>query len=139
MKQTAVRYHDFSYGHRVFGHEGACRRVHGHNGRVYFFCSADELDAIGRVIDFSEIKTRMCAWIEENWDHKFLVWENDPIANQLLLIDNTVVKVPFNPTAENLGRYLLTIIGPQQFENTGVVLDKVQFEETRKCSVIIEK
>lgn len=132
---AAQRYHDFSYGHRVVGHESKCANLHGHNGRVTFFCEADELDSVGRVIDFSVIKEKLCMWVEENWDHNFLVWEKDPMADTLQLLDQTVVVLPFNPTAENLALYLLEVIGPQVLAGLGVVLTDVIFDETRKCSV----
>jgi 6-pyruvoyltetrahydropterin/6-carboxytetrahydropterin synthase len=138
MKRIAKRYHDFSYGHRVYNHESKCAHLHGHNGRVTFYCASDELDSVGRVIDFSVIKYLLCDWLEQEWDHKMLIWENDPWAESLLLIDPSVVVLPFNPTAENLAEYLLTVIGPTQLKNTNVILDKVEFEETRKCSAAIE-
>ena len=137
----ACKYHDFSYGHRVEGHEGKCRWLHGHNGRVHFYCESEVLDKVGRVIDFSCIGERLCLWVEENWDHKFLVWKEDPLLPSLekcvgLLPDGaeSIVPVPFNPTAENLSSYLLKVVGPKQLEGTNVVLKKVKFEETRKCS-----
>jgi 6-pyruvoyl-tetrahydropterin synthase len=34
---------------------------------------------VGRVIDFSVIKTLLCDWLEDNWDHRFLLWEQDPM------------------------------------------------------------
>ena len=139
MKQFAVRYHDFSYGHRVVNHESKCKQLHGHNGRVTFYCSAPSLDKIGRVMDFSDIKTRLCEWVEENWDHKTIIWSKDPWANALSAIDPTIVFVEFNPTAENLAAYLLRQIGPLQLAGTPVVLDRVVFEETRKCSVLLER
>src|SRR5690606_40371968 len=52
----AERYHDISCGHRVVGHEGKCRFLHGHNYRIHFTVAADQLDEIGRVVDFSVIK-----------------------------------------------------------------------------------
>lgn len=130
----AHRYHDISCGHRIHGHEGNCRNLHGHNYRVHFTCVAGELDAVGRVIDFSEIKTRLCLWLEEAWDHKFLIWERDPLANDLRQIDPTVVLVPFNPTAENMAQHLVEVVGPAQLEGTGIQLVEVLVEETRKCS-----
>ncbi len=132
----AIRYHDFSYGHTVHEHESACANIHGHNGRVYFHCEAEQLDAVGRVIDFSVIKSTLCQWIEDNWDHKFLVYENDPRAYPLKLIDETVVIVPFNPTAENMGLFLLNKIGPALLQQFGgsIRLTEVEFFETRKCS-----
>jgi len=128
---TASRYHDISTGHRVYGHEGKCKYLHGHNYRVHFTCEADALDAVGRVIDFSVIKERLCMWLENNWDHKMVLWDNDP----LKFIDQEVVWVPFNPTAENMAEYLLHTIGPQQLEGTNVRLVRVVIEETAKCSV----
>ena len=70
IKRTANRFHDFSAGHRVHGHESKCADLHGHNYRVHFTCSADKLDAVGRVIDFGDINKILCQWLESNWDHK---------------------------------------------------------------------
>ena len=42
--------------------------------------------------------------------------------------------VGFNPTAENIGDYLLNVIGPFALEGTDVRLIKVIVEETRKCA-----
>src|SRR5690606_2250429 len=70
------RYHDISCGHRVFGHESKCAHLHGHNYRIHFTIEPDnrQLDLIGRVLDFSVIKTRLCEWLEKWWDHKMLIW-----------------------------------------------------------------
>ncbi len=151
MSHKASRYHDFSYGHRVVGHENKCRHLHGHNGRIHFHCQADvgveSLDKIGRVIDFGEIKSRLCMWIENNWDHKFLAWEKDPMIKALYytgapgnmefedaqMFQESVVFVPFNPTAENMAEYLVTVIGPEQLAGTGIKLVEVVIEETAKC------
>jgi len=145
---TAVRYHDISCGHRVVGHEGKCQHLHGHNYRIYFACVAGslrveldncELDGVGRVIDFSVIKTLLCDWLEEKWDHKFLVWDQDPLRGILQTADSRgVVVVPFNPTAENIAEYLATTVGPLQLKDTGITLDRVVVEETRKCSAFYE-
>lgn len=134
MKTKAMRYHDISCGHRVYGHEGKCRHLHGHNYRIHFHCEAEKLDNIGRVIDFSVIKERLCMWIENHWDHKFLIGEQDPLAEILLDLDpEGVVLVPFNPTAENMAEYLMAIVGPLELEGTGVTLTQVIIEETAKC------
>lgn len=75
-------------------------------------------------------------WVENQWDHKFLVWSNDPWSKTLKELDpeGTVI-VDFNPTAENMGEYLINIIGPIVLSGTEVTLVKVKIEETRKCSV----
>lgn len=132
---VAERYHDISCGHRVVGHEGKCRFLHGHNYRIHFTVAADELDAIGRVVDFSVIKSTLCEWLEENFDHKFLIWERDELLPQLQTITaDSLVVVPFNPTAENIARYLVEKIGPEQLGSYGVRLLACKVEETAKCS-----
>lgn len=133
---TVSRYHDISCGHRVYGHESKCANLHGHNYRMTFTV-AGELDSIGRVVDFSAIKSTLCDWLETNWDHKMILWEKDPAVSSLRQIDNSVVSVPFNPTAENIGQYLLDIVGPEQLAGTGCQLISVQVEETRKCSATV--
>lgn len=135
---SIVRYHDFSAGHRVCGHEGKCQHLHGHNYRIHFTCVADTLDELGRVIDFSQIKALLCEWLETHWDHRMLIWENDPLKAQLLAIDTSVVVLPFNPTAELMAQYLVETLGPVQLAGTGIRLLKVQVDETRKCSASFE-
>lgn len=139
MSWQAERYHDISVGHRVHNHESKCANLHGHNYRVHFHCRAAELDSVGRVIDFSDIKSRLCMWLEDNWDHKMLIWSGDPMLPSLLEIDPTVVEVPFNPTAENVAEYLVSVVGPQQLAGTGIDLVLCRVEETRKCSASFEK
>lgn len=148
MTITATRYHDFSCGHRVVGHESKCAYLHGHNYRVHFAC-AGSLDAVGRVLDFSVINSLLCEWLEENWDHRFLAWENDPLMKTVTtpddagaysdaqcMLNNSIVWVPFNPTAENMADYLLRTICPVRLSGTGVECVKVVVEETRKCSAM---
>lgn len=146
MSFTAERYHDISCGHRVYGHESKCAHLHGHNYRIHFICEPatfndtkdqlfTELDKVGRVIDFSVIKEKLCMWVECIWDHKFLIWREDHLAEALLQMDlDGVVLVLFNPTAENMARFLVEEIGPRELRGTGVVLRKVIVEETAKCS-----
>jgi len=132
---TISRYHDFSAGHRVTGHESKCAHLHGHNYRVTFHCSAPELDDLGRVIDFSVVKTRLCEWLEFHWDHRLLLWRGDPQAEYIRALDpKGVVLVDFNPTAENMARHLVEIVGPRNLVDTGVVLVRCEVQETRKCS-----
>ncbi len=144
MTFSAKRFHDFSYGHRVHGHEGKCAHLHGHNGRVHFHCrvlpfsAKSSLDAVGRVIDFSAIKSLLCEWLEQNWDHKMLMWDMDPLSRYVKDIDNTVVIVPFNPTAENMAAHLVKVVGPQLLDDLEIQLYKVEFEETCKCSATFE-
>jgi 6-pyruvoyltetrahydropterin/6-carboxytetrahydropterin synthase len=102
------------------------------------------LDNVGRVIDFSVIKKRLCLWLEEQWDHQFLMWTEDPwkkwISDPKAPSDfaKSVRLVDFNPTAENIALYLLKIVGPIRLAGTGVTLYKVTVQETRKCAATAE-
>lgn len=137
----ARREHEFCYGHRVAGHESKCANLHGHNGKVIFSISADyHLDAVGRVLDFSVMKDTLCEWLEKNWDHKMLLWDEDRLMLGLMpptCSEYGIVWLHFNPTAENMADHLLRRIGPQVLP-IGVVLQRVEFFETSKCSVIVE-
>ncbi len=133
------RFHDISAGHRVYGHENKCSHAHGHNYRIHFYCLGS-LDNIGRIVDFSVIKELLCNWLEDNWDHKFLLSVDDPWCKTFHNIDkNGLVVLPFNPTAENIAKYLVQVIGPEQLKGTNVVLHKCTVEETRKCAATFIK
>lgn len=156
MSFTVKRYHDICAGHRVYGHESKCAHLHGHNYRIHFTCVPGDgkpkrkffgqepettartesgLDQLGRVVDFSVVKATLCEWLEENWDHKFLMWEQDPAVGDMLNIDPSgLVILPFNPTAENMAKYLVEVVAPPLLDPHNVVLLWCEIEETRKCS-----
>ena len=132
---TAERYHDISCGHRVWGHENKCGHFHGHNYRFHFKVTANKLDKVGRVVDFSVIKERLCQWLENEWDHKMLLWKEDPEALKIASLDPSgVVLLDFNPTAENLAYHMVLVVGIRQLKNTGCTLIECKVEETTKCS-----
>ncbi|HBC8487993.1 TPA: 6-carboxytetrahydropterin synthase [Escherichia coli] len=169
MSYTVIRSHEICAGHRVVGHESKCRHLHGHNYKFHFKVAPKGctdvkvircgtlrekggLDDVGRVIDFSVVKTTLCQWLEDNWDHKFLHWEHDPLIESLnKFVDTTtmdnmshrdqmdylgsLVSLPFNPTAENLAAYMVEVIGPQLLDEHGVQLVECTIEETSKCHV----
>lgn len=101
---TVIREIHFSYGHRLVGHQGKCRHVHGHNGRVQIEVATDKLDALGMVIDFSEISRTVGKWIDENLDHVLILWEKDPLVPVLSERGEKILVVAENPTAEYLAR-----------------------------------
>ncbi|PZQ87285.1 MAG: 6-pyruvoyl tetrahydrobiopterin synthase [Leifsonia xyli] len=116
-----------------------------------------KLDAVGRVIDFSVVKSTLCEWLELNWDHKFLHWEKDDLINGLAALakndqtfdedqrdvgqkdfhhfTDSLVALPFNPTAENLAAYMVNVIGPRLLDEHDVELVQCVIEETSKCHV----
>lgn len=142
MDYTVIRSHEFCCGHTVTGHESKCAHLHGHNYTVEFYVAPhpaekEKLDDVGRVVDFSEVKKILCEWVETNWDHRFLVHEEDPRARHLKTLDpQGVLLCPFNPTAEVMAAQLLKMGRAQLPES--LVLWKVVLHETGKCRVEVE-
>lgn len=149
-QHTVIRYHDFCAGHTVTGHESKCAHLHGHNYRATFHVRVKEhdpscegscintnvLDTVGRVVDFSVVKATLCEWLEEKWDHKFLINREDPRLPLLRDADGmSLVVCDFNPTAENMAQYLVEVVGPEVLADTDVELVGIELSETRKCSV----
>ncbi len=133
-KYQVVRKHEIHCGHRVCQHEGKCKNLHGHSYIFHLKCESTELDELGRVIDFSVIKNLICKWLDDNWDHKLILWQQDPWLESIRAIDPTVVTIPYNPTAENLAKHLVEDIGPQLLAGLPIRLSEVNLEETSKCS-----
>ena len=72
--------------HRLeLSYKSKCENLHGHNWVITVFCRARELNADGMVTDFTHIKESV---------HDYLDHGN---FNELL---------PFNPTAENIARWI---------------------------------
>lgn len=136
---TASRTHEFCMGHTVTGHESKCRHYHGHNYVITFHCQAFALDEVGRVIDFSVIKSTLCQWIEDNWDHKFMMYDQDDRLELFSASDDTgsLIETSFNPTAENIAKYFLDEIAPTLLPDE-VTLIRIDLKETGKCGVTYE-
>ncbi len=49
----------FAAAHAIRGHTRGCQNLHGHNYRVRVHLRAGELDALGMVLDFADLKAIM--------------------------------------------------------------------------------
>lgn len=99
--------HTIDAGHRIVGHKGKCARLHGHTYRFKIAVEGKVTDP-GFVIDFGDIKD-----VLNEWDHMLLLWKEDPIGftyDDVLLNlkeeneEEGVLRLTFNPTAENMAR-----------------------------------
>ncbi len=132
MALTIMRRIKFCAGHRLFGHGGKCEHFHGHNYVADFFVTGEQVDEVGRVLDFADLKARTKTWIDENWDHSFLVFEQDQNAIDALeaVKPCRLFRMPYNPTAENMARYLLEEMCPKVLAGSGARATSVRIWET---------
>lgn len=128
-----VRTLEIDAAHRVFGHEGKCKDVHGHRYKFNIYARAPELDSLGRVIDFSVIKQRIGSYIDNNWDHGTFLYEKDPLveiwATEKAFWGMKYFVMDANPTAENIAKALL-MISNQLMYNTEVQIHRIECFET---------
>ena len=67
----------FDSGHRLLDYDGKCAFPHGHTYRAEVFLEGASLDRLGLVSDFTELKRHIKDWIDDNWDHAFLLNSKD--------------------------------------------------------------
>ena len=118
----------FCYGHRLLSYDGKCRYLHGHNGRAVITLAAPDLDPLGMVMDFSQIKRVVQTWIDEELDHKMLLHKDDPVLDYLRQQGEPVYVMNVNPTAENIARLIFDFTAERGFP-----VVEVQLWETESC------
>jgi 6-pyruvoyltetrahydropterin/6-carboxytetrahydropterin synthase len=132
MALTIMRRIRFCAGHRLFQHGGKCEHFHGHNYVADFFVTSDIQDTVGRVVDFADLKARCKGWLDQHWDHSFLVYHHDrnAIAALKMVQPSRLFELPYNPTAENMAKYLLEVAAPQFMQGSGGQVVRVRIWET---------
>lgn len=134
----------FDYGHRVPDHKSKCRHLHGHRARLLVTVSGPILDKPGdndngMVMDFSDIKRLMIEEIHDLFDHKLILYKDDPIVESIgdVLtkhdIESGLILFPMVPTAENLAKYCFEILNRvfiKFFHRLEIYLDSVVLYET---------
>jgi 6-pyruvoyltetrahydropterin/6-carboxytetrahydropterin synthase len=116
---------EFSYGHRLIGHGGKCRFLHGHNGMLEIDVAAGALDSLGMVVDFSSINELVKEWVNENLDHRMLLRRDDPVVEGLLAAGEPLFLMDDNPTAENIAKLVW-----QAARTAGLQVSEVRLWET---------
>jgi 6-pyruvoyltetrahydropterin/6-carboxytetrahydropterin synthase len=109
---------DFAAAHSLREYPGACQRLHGHNWKIETEVSATQVNELGMVMDFKEIK-RAVREVTDRLDHQYL--------NDL---------VPFNelnPTAEHIALHIFQALA-ERLNDGNVRVHAVTVWETDRAS-----
>ncbi|OGX04232.1 MAG: 6-pyruvoyl tetrahydrobiopterin synthase [Omnitrophica bacterium RIFCSPLOWO2_12_FULL_50_11] len=112
----------FCYGHRLLNYDGACRHLHGHNGKIEVELSNDRLDERGMVIDFGYIGKVIKEWIDRTLDHTMLLSKDDPLLAVLKERKERFFVMDSNPTAESIAKLIYDYARSQNLPVTRVTL-----------------
>ena len=110
---------EFSSAHILYGHPGDCKRMHGHNWLVEAEVQGNNINEIGMVIDFKDIKNNLKT-IVSKLDHQFLN-DLEPFIND-------------NPTAENISKYIYKELS-KNINTDNIKVSEIKLWETNNSAV----
>ncbi len=113
----------FCGAHAIRLHGGRCERRHGHDWRVRVTVRATDLDELGMVVDFADVKSAAQAVLAP-WEHRDLN-ETPPFDRE-------------NPTAENIARRLFEGLCAK-LDDGRVTVERVEVWETPQSRAICER
>jgi 6-pyruvoyltetrahydropterin/6-carboxytetrahydropterin synthase len=114
----------FAAGHALRNYRGKCENVHGHNYRCQVTVEGEQLDSIGLLVDFVELK-RVVHSVLDRLDH---TWLNEFPPFDVL-----------NPSAENIAKYIHDEVLKGLPDQDRVRLSQVKLWETDTCSAIYRR
>lgn len=106
---------EFSAAHALRGYKGKCENLHGHNYKIEIYARGRELNNIGLLVDFVELKEAADDLVTY-LDHKNLN-ELEPFIEEQ------------NPSAENVARFVLERLAAR-IDDGRVKIYKVRCFET---------
>lgn len=134
----ATRRLEFDAAHRILNHESKCKMLHGHRYALEASFAANNLDDLGRVIDFGVIREVLGAWVDEHLDHNTILSIKDKKLGEKIASETKqkIYYIKENPTAENIAKHILKDICPKLFAKKHVKCVSIKLYETPNCSVL---
>ena len=111
---------EFEAAHLIPGYLGKCSRLHGHNWKIEVVVSGNELNDLGMVIDFVDIKIAVNKALDI-LDHAYLN-ELEPFKN-------------IAPTAENIAKYIYDQLSENGSFSENIRLKYVKVWESPRSAV----
>ena len=117
---TVFKDFTFAAAHAIRGHTGGCENLHGHNYRVRVHATAAELDRLGMVVNFADLKAATAEALGR-FDHR--------VINELPPFDRR------NTTAELLAEYAYREVS-RRLDDGRVRVSRVEvWENETSCAV----
>ena len=117
------REESFSGAHHLRGYQGKCESVHGHNWKVRAYVSAMELDKLGMVVDFKNLKNSLNE-VVDHLDHKDI--NNVPPFDEI------------NPSAENIAKHIFDELSARLNDARLTVSRIMVWESDASCATYTE-
>lgn len=118
---TVFKDFQFAAAHAIRGHTRGCENLHGHNYRVRVHVAAEELDELGMVLDFADLK-EVVQEVLGPFDHR--------VINDIPPFDRR------NTTAELLAEYVYQEVGRRLAATERVRVARVEvWENDTACAV----
>jgi len=119
---TVFKDFTFAAAHAIRGHTGGCENLHGHNYRVRVHAAAAELDGLGMVVDFADLKAATAEAVGR-FDHR--------VINELPPFDQR------NTTAELLAEHAYREVA-RRLDDGRVRVSRVEVWENESSCAIYE-
>lgn len=113
--------HNFETAHRLSSPDAPtkCQSIHGHSWWVTVKIEGPEVDANGMLVEFGDFKRAWRRFLDDQVDHHLVVREGDVVAAAIVSVqpDARILELPYDPSTENLARFL--------FERAAGILDRL--------------
>ena len=120
---TISKEFEFAMAHRLRGHAGLCKNLHGHNYKMIVGVTGTpqtkSKTARGMIVDFKDLKDTVNDVVIDLLDHATLVEDKDKSLKVFLEKQKSKhVVVPFRTTTENLAKYIFKLLQHRFGEST---------------------
>lgn len=135
MIKIRKKYH-FYAGHRNTEAGEKCSRLHGHSYDVVceFKFDPPKDETNGLTMLFSDIDA-LAEPIIKRYDHHFLVYEDDDLAQLLTYGEEPFISLPFMTSAENMAMHIYHRLK----DEAKLPICRIELSETKSSTVIYEE
>lgn len=116
---TVTKRFDLCIAHNLYGHNGKCKFIHGHNykmdvtvtskyqAKVNTHSQGNLGSSYGMIVDFKDLKNFINSIIVDKYDHSFIVWANINKLTGIPEIDEAIKNMKKNNTLKDYNIHLV--------------------------------